>query len=294
MLWSFWRSTLWVPDWSNLAGMGDVLDCGVLWMDVAWSRNTMQAYSALLAVEIVTGVACLGGVPNTSNSTRYRKVASLVAHTSSQAEPGSVPDFLHTVETFAALSVGQWLKVAGGEKAEVIEEGYKLSCPGVGGHVAMELGAFVGYTAARLCGMGETAVVTFEQDPIHVAVARWHLNHAFLLSRAEVVPGRVVDALPWSSEAVGAQAVFLAFLDEGGSSFSSDHAQLERLGVFSSRGVTIADNCVRPGAPNFVARVFSFNGGQRAVGWETAAWQLPEFLEERFGIEDWMVVLVRF
>lgn len=283
MLWSFWRADLWAMEWAGLAAMGDVADCGVLWMDLAWRRNTRHAYRAWLALEVVTGVSCLHGVPDTSNVPRYRKVASLVAHVASQAQPGSLSSLLATVETFAALSRGQWLKVAGLEKAEVICNTHSYTRG-----LALELGTFVGYTAARLAGLGHGApVVTFEQDPIHVAVARWHLDHAAALPLVDVWPGRVVDSMPGLAEAAGMAASLFVFLDEGGSSFAADHAQLERLAVPSPTCRVVADNCLRPGAPVFAARSMASDACI------ASAWSLPEFLEQRLGVEDWMVVLLR-
>lgn len=217
-------------------------------MDISWRRSTWHAYCAWHAIEVATGVRCLGGgIPDTSLIPRYRKVAALVSHTSSQVERGSVETLLESIEVFAALSVGQWLKVAGGEKAEVLASAhcgrFVSSAPGV----TVELGAFVGYTASRLASHG-SFVMTFEQDPIHMAVARWHLNYAQVLASAEVNPGRIVDSLPLLAEAVGAGCVPFAFMDQGGGSFAADLVQLERLSEFTPAGRVTADNCLRPGA----------------------------------------------
>jgi len=86
--------------------------------------------------------------------------------------PGSVSALLASIETFAALSVGQWLKIAGAEKGDLISS----ACPKKllnldERRVALELGTFVGYTTARLVGQG-AFVVTMEQDPIHVVVSQ--------------------------------------------------------------------------------------------------------------------------
>lgn len=230
-------------------------------------------------------MSCFGGVPDFSNIPRYRKIASLIAHVFSYAIPGSVLALLEAIETFAALSIGKWLKVAGAEKAEVLSSASSATNHSNRFNASLEFGTFIGYTTARLSAQG-APVVTLEQDPIHVAMGRWNLDHAHAFTKVEVWPGRVVDSMPNIAEVLGTTSICFSFFDESGASFAADHAQLERLNSLVPVAQLVADNCVRPGAPIFMARI-SWSGATCATG----AWALPEFLEERFGIEDWMVVI---
>lgn len=209
----------------------------------------------------------------------------MVAHTAG-VPADSADALLESIEVFAALSVGQWLKVAGGAKAEVLVS-TRSGVSAMAASLDVELGAFVGYTATRLVALTGNKLATLEQDPVHLAVARWHLNKARLLALAEVFPGRIVDALPGMFEATGGCSVPFVFMDQGGGSFASDMLQLDHLCAPAPGGRLAADNVLRPGAPAFAARVLSC-GASPAPG---SAWSLPEFLEERLGIEDWMVVL---
>lgn len=287
LLWSLWRANQWAVEWASLAGMGDVMDCGVLLMDLAWRKSTRNAYYAWSAIEVVTGVSCFGGVPDSSNIPRYRKIASLIAHVFCYAIPGAVLALLEAIETFAALSIGKWLKVAGAQKAEVLSSALTTSATNHSNRYGsyLELGTFIGYSAARLSAHG-APVMTLEQDPIHIAMARWHLDHAHALTKVEVWPGRAVDSMPNIAEVLGAMSICFLFLDESGASFAADHAQLERLNSLFPITQLVADNCVRPGAPIFTARCLRIGATCAST-----AWALPEFLEERFGIEDWMVVM---
>lgn len=195
-------------------------------------------------------------------------------------------------------SEGQWLKVAGGEKAEL------LTCvasqgPLGRGFAALECGAFIGYSAARFAvaareaaasdSLGAPGVVSVECDPVHAVVARHFLDRVCCACTAEILPGMLRDVLPAVGEMLGMDSVGIVFMDQKGTAFHGDFASQERLHgrVASSHEqfVVLADNVLRPGAP-----VFSWNSAQRSG---STFYSLPEFLEEEVGVEDWMTV-VRF
>merc|ERR1712083_1061751 len=98
---------------------------------------------------------------------------------------------------------GQWLKVAGFEKAEILSTGFQAR-PLLSHEVITEFGAYVGYTAVRLGHLvrthGEGRAVSLEVNPVHVCVARHLLDLAALSQVSEVRPGQAKDALAWISQ----------------------------------------------------------------------------------------------
>lgn len=226
---------------------------------------------------------------------RYGKVLAVLKYVESEMELGCIASLHCAVDRYAMNSEGSWLKVAGGAKAEVLQS---LTCSRQQwrGHVALELGTFVGYTAARLAsavlqaldvaaGQGQTCLVTVECDPVHVAVARHFLDLAKLASAAEVQPGMVRDAIPALGEALGQAFPRLVFMDQKGTTFHTDHAFLARLDAQPCGVGILADNVLRPGAP-----VYAWVLAQSMRTSRPTFWSLPEFLEESAGVEDWMAL----
>lgn len=226
---------------------------------------------------------------------RYAKLSCLVEHVESAMSTRDVASLHKAIEDFARCSSNQWLKVAGGEKGEVLESAVDCSSSAAAAtafaSTALEFGAFIGYTGARIANAGRS-VLSFEHDPVHVRVAQHLLDLAAVPGRVEVWPGRVADLIPRVAEARGAFSTALAFLDESGASFHVDHARLIRVGLLGPGAHSAADNCLRPGAPVFLWR---YGPGVEA-NWGIAHpqilnWSLPEFLEEAAGVEDWLSVV---
>merc|ERR1712150_14737 len=153
------------------------------------------------------------------------------------------------------------------------------------GPEAVEFGSFVGYSTVRLAdqlrsGKPRNSIVTsFEGDPIHAAVARHVVDRARLSFLAEVLLGQVRDASLGLTESFGAHVVRFVFMDQGGSAFPHDRAQLARLASCWPVVGFVADNVLRPGAPLYLWGELrsSFNSSG------ALAWSLPEFLEKQAG-----------
>lgn len=216
----------------------------------------------------------------------YKRLARLLESTS--LGEGSPGDVLWRIECFAHVS--SWLKVAGDAKAEVLTS--TLDCrPPLDRECTLELGAFVGYSAIRLsrhiCAWAGRRGVTgtsLEIDPVHAAVSRHHLDQARLSSGAEIWLGQLQDTMPRANEEFGAQGLAFTFMDQRGTTFHSDLAELEALQACAPTSHTVADNTVKPGAPVFLWHV--------AIGathsWKTGLVAMSEFASE--AIEDWQSV----
>jgi predicted O-methyltransferase YrrM len=217
-----------------------------------------------------------------------------------------VESFLASAEHFAMQSEGAWLKVAGGQKGEVLEHHLQcalwpihrssLPCEAFhfDGRVAVEFGAFIGYTALRLGSKsqgqigasGHTApLLSIEADPVHTLISRHFIDYMQLAQVIELRPGMVRDVMPSLLELFGGSALAFVFMDQKGTSFHIDNALLDRLSGWTPGATVVADNVLRPGAPLYV-----WGLALARCGFERRFWSMPEFLEEAMGVEDWMAV----
>merc|ERR1719235_789296 len=223
------------------------------------------------------------------------KVAKLVDAIEASVEPGCPGQILKACELFAEHK-GQWLKVAGMEKAEILEQGLAAR-PLLVQEVLTEFGVFVGYTAVRLgrATVGiprpRPGVVSLEVSPVHVCVARHLLDLGQLAGVNEVVAGQAKDILPRVAEEIGASTVGSSFMDHRGTIFHQDFLLLERYGLFARRARFVTDNTLNPGAPLFI---WNFAAHRQATqqGYHTATtpFSLSEFQAEH---EDWTAVTDR-
>lgn len=222
--------------------------------------------------------------PKTSLHFGLHKVARLIDEVEADGNIGEPESILQSCERFARYK-GQWLKVAGFEKAEILTTGFRCR-PLLPHELITEFGVFVGYTAVRLGDMvrthGEGRVISLEVNPIHVCVARHLLDLAALSPVSEVRPGQAKDALPWISEECGSASVGFSFMDHRGTIFHKDFALLERKSLFAPRSRFIADNTLNPGAPQYL-----WMQNFQLTSTRIVQWALTEFLAEH---EDWTAV----
>eukprot|EP00811_Abedinium_folium_P036135 NODE_8872_length_1464_cov_2.460733.p1 GENE.NODE_8872_length_1464_cov_2.460733~~NODE_8872_length_1464_cov_2.460733.p1 ORF type:complete len:277 (-),score=67.91 NODE_8872_length_1464_cov_2.460733:74-904(-) len=208
-----------------------------------------------------------------------------------------VPDVLLLAIEAHAHGVGQWLKVAGNDKARVIEAALKRRRPWPEASFSLEFGAFIGYTSVRLASRIAYAKteppaqwsrlaqrlhgVSLEVDSVHQLIARHLIDVCGLAISAEVWSGQVRDLLPRTTDELGAGSCFFAFMDHRGTRFHEDFAGLIHTCVQAHGIQGVADNVLNPGGPIFA--------------WETrhavhaVAWALPEFAAP--SKEDWMAVV---
>lgn len=230
----------------------------------------------------------------------YRKLSKCVDYITvgvSQFITSSSSHVLGQIESFGQ-NIGQWLKVAGGDKASLTEcalEGRKLQKH----EISAEFGAFIGYSSIRFarCILANQSDnpglswqekhaspvgASFEVDPVHALVARHFINLANLSSAAEVWLGLLQDTLSLLPERTSENSKAFSFMDQRGTTFHSDFALLERMCSFAMQSVATADNVNKPGAPIFLWHM------TRNPYFDTVLWSMNEFASDT--IEDWQSV----
>eukprot|EP00747_Dinoflagellata_sp_TGD_P015657 gnl/TRDRNA2_/TRDRNA2_124489_c0_seq2.p1 gnl/TRDRNA2_/TRDRNA2_124489_c0~~gnl/TRDRNA2_/TRDRNA2_124489_c0_seq2.p1 ORF type:complete len:312 (+),score=53.94 gnl/TRDRNA2_/TRDRNA2_124489_c0_seq2:224-1159(+) len=215
----------------------------------------------------------------------YNKLARLLEFVEDSIELFSAESLLKSVEEFAVR--GSWLKVAGDDKARVLEDAFRLPGAIGDGFVTIELGTFVGYTTVRLAWRTAqhqrrcSRVISFELDAIHVLLARHILALAGMSPCAEIWAGLTYDTQARLPEAFGLQSIKFTFMDHRGTKFHDDMGTLEALGLMRGAAAYVADNVLKPGAPIFLWHL------PRSGIHATTAWSLIEFLH--VDAEDWML-----
>lgn len=295
--WPLWRAGKGGP-WRLLLPSGtehhvlDAVSMGFLMMLALWEKDVAADQTLLLAMmssltlrlpllQVETPWTRVDVGFEAFLHRRYHKVVRLMdfmAATGTCSAKGVV----EACEAFASSGQRQWLKVAGEAKAQVIDASLALRRAPERAIVA-EFGSFVGYSCVRMAWRaGCHHVVSLESDAVHVLVARHVVALAGLSHCVEIMPGMAHDALDRLVEDWGAGGTDFAFFDHRGTRFHSDMVHLQRTEAL--RGRILADNTLKPGAPEFLWLLCKGSAGSGSNG--VALWSLPEFLTET--CEDWM------
>ncbi|CAJ1376418.1 unnamed protein product [Effrenium voratum] len=275
VLWASWKAGafprqlfhLWLEDLSAES-------FGLALMDTLWRKDAEEEQEVLRQLYRCFPVGPWQAPAARALPLGYRKVANLLE--TLQAVHGA-EEILAACEDFARHK-GQWLKVAGGHKAELLQAA-QSGRPLAPAEVLVEFGAYVGYSAVRLSRQLRRnclSLVSLEVNPVHVCISRRLLDLA-RVSWAEVKPGQAKDLVPQLMEELGERCAGLIFMDHRGTIFHQDLALLVRSRALAGQARLIADNTLNPGAPLFLWERFH----SHCV---TQSWALQEFLAHH---EDW-------
>eukprot|EP00439_Symbiodinium_sp_Y106_P003925 s2988_g1.t1 len=201
-------------------------------------------------------------------SRRKRKELRLLEHLEQTAVRNCPASVIHSLEQFSTEN--SWLKVAGGEKAKVLQAVVRPT------DRVLEIGAYVGYSALRLSLLqdGRQQVRAIESDPLNAAVAQEVLH---LAGATESVQLRVGRACDWLASGC-LDPVDVLILDHRGTVYHEDLTSAEPLLNEGAR--VLADNVLHPGAPMFLLAVQD--------RYEVEVHVLQEFGMPE--VEDWLLV----
>ncbi|CAJ1398900.1 unnamed protein product [Effrenium voratum] len=222
----------------------------------------------------------------------HYKEASVLETVARDASAGDVKSVHAAIENVGLKEV--WLKIAGGEKACVIDNVIAKQRP----RLILEFGTYVGYTSTRMALQVNAwggKVVTMEMDPVNATIAaqnaspdgslvlaRNHIEMAGLSQAVTVQLGHSDDALQLVKERYGEQSLDMVFMDQRGTAFHEDLRTLEQLNLLAENAVVVADNVLKPGAPYHVWRISTL------PHYATDIVDLREFGSAP--VEDWMTV----
>eukprot|EP00913_Durusdinium_trenchii_P000654 g607.t1 len=130
---------------------------------------------------------------------------------------------------------GRWLKLAAGEKAEVLGAAMKKAPnPKILDREALE----------------NASVITVENDPVHAVIAMCLVARRSFLGRMEVLIGHSLSLLPRLVTAGGRFGG--VFMDTRGSRYDQEVALMIEHDLLAPHAVLVADNVLKPGTPLFL------------------------------------------
>mmetsp|Transcript_84041 Transcript_84041/g.160542 ORF Transcript_84041/g.160542 Transcript_84041/m.160542 type:complete len:389 (+) Transcript_84041:758-1924(+) len=214
----------------------------------------------------------------------HEKELRLLAHVLSTATAGDAESVCKAVEVFGCdvlVPAGQWLKVAGGPKSEILMHAICAAPTNNDDECKiLEVGTYCGYSAVQLArARPGSKIITLEADPARVIIARCLIAFAGFKHNISVKTGHSQDLLP----VLKSQSPFsMVFLDQRGAHYGIDLAVLEKRGLLNAGAIIVADNVLKPGAPAYLWRVLC------SGLYSTTLFSMEEFAMP--GTEDWMSV----
>lgn len=275
---------------SRLAATGDVSAALQCLQDMGAAGHTDVVSLRIAAACGIPNFRPFNGVEEIPAAPPGRsKARMLLTHVLQNAPPGDPEATCAAIVGFAEDVLHpsrQWLKIAGGAKAELLIKEFRSSP--AGGDI-LEIGTYLGYSSIRLASaLPDRRIITVEVDAEHALVAQCVIAHAGLAHRIYVHCGHskdVLEQLPdWYSRSRDGAGLWIAgvFMDQCGSRFWEDLSTVVSLGCLAPGAVIAADNCLKPGTPLFLWHILF------GEAFEGEVVSLEEFGMP--GVEDWITV----
>jgi catechol O-methyltransferase len=179
---------------------------------------------------------------------------------------GSPKRMLAAIDEFSCTR--DFLISIGGHKSEILAGVLEEEQP----HVVVELGGYLGYSAIlfadtlqSLFSTGEFHVWSLEFEPRFAAIAEKLIDLAGLSKSITVVVGSAEEGLKALHTTGQVTKIDLLFLDHVEKLYKQDFLVAKSLGLLKQGAVVVADNVVRPGAPEYREFVRS-DSGLESVG----------------------------
>lgn len=178
------------------------------------------------------------------NELRERSLLRHVINNSKEGDPDSVMAAMDTFwdTFFNSEGTAEW-KLRG----SALDAAVRSKQP----NVAMEIGAYCGYTAVRLGRLmpAGSKLYSIEIDPLYAAIATKMVEHAGLSDRVRVEIGSLADRLPAIHRKFGLSGPLDAvLLDHDVSSYLPDMRLLEKEGHLSKSTIILCDWSLYPGS----------------------------------------------
>lgn len=186
--------------------------------------------------------------------------AATVRYVLSHAKAGDLDDVIATIDRFGYQE--SFLMNIGDEKGLLLDAAVRRSKAGL----ALELGAYCGYSALRIARAAPQAkVFSVEMSAANADNARRIWEHAGVSDRVTCVigtigdGGRTLDAL--AGHGFDAATLDLLFIDHNKDAYLVDLLSIEGRGWLHPGSIVVADNVLLPGAPKYRAYMRRHQGG---------------------------------
>lgn len=178
--------------------------------------------------------------------------SAVADYVEAHARRGDIDHVLTTMDTFSYEK--SMLVNVGDEKGRLLDAAVRRANP----RLALELGAYCGYSALRIARAApDAAVYSVELSAANAEVARRIWRHAGVADRVTCVVGTLgdggatLDAL--AHHGFGAASLDLLFIDHDKRAYLSDLELILGRGWLHPGSIVVADNVRIPGAPKYRA-----------------------------------------
>jgi catechol O-methyltransferase len=185
-----------------------------------------------------------------------------------RAPAGDIDAAIGAIDRFARRR--KFLINVGDEKGAILDAAVDRAKP----RRALELGAYVGYSALRIARRLPAGghLFSVELNPANAAIARRIVNHAGASDRVTIVVGSIGDggktvkALVDEHE-LGPGSIDFVFIDHAKDAYLPDLQRILDAGLLHEGSIVVADNVRFPGAPEYKAYMDAEEGKR----WHTRA-----------------------
>lgn len=186
-----------------------------------------------------------------------KKVTKRVVAYAKEHSEANNPDLsLAVVEQYAQAHKNEILIHVGPQKGSLLDKLIASADP----LVALELGAFFGYSAVRMGRLLKrpgAKVYSMEIDPECADASREFVQFCGLEKRVEVFTCSGEEGIAQLRDRTGAEHVDLVFIDHWKDLYLPDLKRLEASGLMRKGTVIVADNIVMPGVPDYTDYVIN-------------------------------------
>jgi catechol O-methyltransferase len=187
------------------------------------------------------------------------------------ARAGDIDDAIRAIDEFAYKK--KILINVGDEKGQILDAALTKAKA----RRALELGAYVGYSALRTARKLQPGgrLFTIEFSAANADITRRILNHAGALDRVTVVHGHLGDGgatIARLKQELEPGQLDFAFIDHAKDAYVPDLERIIQAGWLHPGSIVVADNVRFPGAPEYQAYMTAHEGKRwRTVTHETHA-----------------------
>lgn len=123
--------------------------------------------------------------------------------------------------------------------------------------VVVEFGSYVGYSAVLIAASLQEGshLYSIDTDPLHSAISTKVAEFAGLKDRVTFLIGTPEDRLHTLQSKYNVNTIDLLFIDHHKAHYLKDFKHVEQMSFLKSGSVVIADNILRPGAPDYLEYV---------------------------------------
>lgn len=196
----------------------------------------------------------IGGGPGSSRPKMGKddgREAECLVHVRSKAKQGNAQSVLQEIDSFARSS--KWMMNVGDVKGEILKQSLQRAKPSL----VLELGAYCGYSAILIASTipKHGHVFTVEMNEEFAQITKQMAAFAGLADKITVLHGTLANenTLRALQQVIGKRTLDFCFLDHWKEAYLSDLKTLLSNQFFHEGSVVFADNCLTPGAPDYVA-----------------------------------------